>query len=305
MKKPKVTIIILSWNTKKLLKRCLESLQLGAGNCETEVIVVDNGSTDGSKELLQKLASNNSINQFIDLKKNFGFAKGNNQALRQAQGDLIMLLNSDTFVEKEALEKLAVQLIKSEKIGAVSPLLINPDGSSQKEYYMKSPNLWQIFLYHNPALRSLVMKTPLRRLIISEIKKEAPIEVDQLPGAALMAKREVWQKVGFLDEDYQFLYEDVDWCFRAKKLGFKLLVVPEAKIMHLGGGSWKRKIRKNGFDFYQQFFSSLLLFVRKNYPSSQFLLFRLAIVVNFFLTARFRLAWFFLKGKVGQKRLWR
>ena len=91
------------------------------------------------------------------------------------------------------------------------------------------------------------------------------LEVDQLPGASLIAPKEVWDKVGLLSEDYKFLYEDVDWSWRAKKLGIKLFVIPESKITHLGGGSWKQKLNTQSFEFYCQFFSSLLLFVKKNY----------------------------------------
>ena len=148
------------------------------------------------------------------------------------------------------------------------------------------------------------MKSPLKWLVVSRPRNSQSFAVDQLPGAALMAKREVWEKVGFLNEQYQFLYEDVDWCYRAKKLGFKLMVVPGAQITHHGGASWKQKLKLGGRRFYYQFFSSMLLFVRENYSPFKHLLFRLAIVFSLFLSFKLQLALNFLKRDVKQVSLW-
>lgn len=299
----KVLIIILSWNTRDLLEKCLKSIPFSA-----EIIVVDNGSTDGSLQLINSLKWPNL--KVIANKTNLGFTKGNNQgiklALRQAQCDLIMLLNSDTIVQKGAIEKLVnFYNHQKDKNLALSPLLLNPNGTIQKEYYMRFPNLWQIFFYHHPVLRPLVMKTPLRQLVVSLLPSH--LRVDQLPGAALIAPKEVWQRVGLLDEDYQFLYEDVDWCWRAKKLGLKLFVVPEAKITHLGGASWKQKLKANSFEFYCQFFSSMLLFIKKNYGERQLKIFRMALVINFLLQFKFKLAKYFINlgTQIKQEKLWR
>jgi len=229
-----------------------------------------------------------------------GFAKGNNLGIKAASGDLIMLLNSDTIVPKGAIEKLVefYSEQKGQKI-AFSSLLLNPDGTIQEQYYLRFPNLWQIFWYHNPVLRPFALKISfLRNKIMAKLKclesKKGAIEVDQLPGAALVAPKEVWQKVGLLDEDYQFLYEDVDWCYRAKKMGVKLVVVPESKITHLGGGSWRQKLKINSFEFYRDYFLSLLLFVKKNYGERQLKIFQKALVLNFLFQLKFRLARYFL-----------
>jgi GT2 family glycosyltransferase len=171
---------------------------------------------------------------------------------------------------------------------------------------MKFPNLWQVFLYHNPALRPVVLKIPFLRNLIYFSSQEKVFLIDQLPGAALMANRKVWEEVGFLDEDYHFLYEDVDWCYRAKKKGYRLAVVPEAKIFHLGGASWKKKLKENGLEFYRQFFSSMLLFVKKNYGEARFKVFRVGLILNFLLQLKFRLAWWFFikKDPAMQEALW-
>ena len=284
--KIKISIIILSWNTKDLLKKCLKSIPFYA-----EIIIVDNGSKDGTVHFLNSLKWPNL--KIIKNKKNLGFAKGNNQGLEVAKGDFVMILNSDTIVQKGTLEKL-VEFTKDTPLYAVSPLLVNPNGTIQEEYYMRFPNLWQIFGYHYPLLRILFMRLPLKWLAVSRMKKK-PFEVEQLPGAALMAPKEVWQKVGLLDEDYQFLYEDVDWCWRAKKMRVKLMVVPEAKVTHLGGGSWKKKLNWDGFEFYRDYFEALLLFVRKNYGEGKLKFFRFSLLLNFLLRGKLKLFFYFLK----------
>ena len=286
--KIKISIIILSWNTKDLLKKCLKSIPFYA-----EVIIVDNGSKDGTVHFLNSLKWPNL--KIIKNKKNLGFAKGNNQGLEVAKGDFVMILNSDTIVQKGTLEKL-VEFTKDTPLYAVSPLLVNPNGTIQEEYYMRFPNLWQIFGYHHPLWRFFALKTPLKRLIFSQIGKE-PTAVEQLPGAALIASREVWDKVGLLDEDYQFLYEDVDWCWRAKKKGVRLFVLPEAKVIHLGGGSWKKKLVRKSFEFYRDYFEALLLFVRKNYGKGKEKLYRRVLLFNFFTRGKFKLFGYFLRKK--------
>jgi hypothetical protein len=293
-KKAKVSVVILSWNTKDLLEKCLKSIPFSV-----EIIVVDNASTDGSLQYIDSLKWPNL--KVIANKENLGFAKGNNLGIKAATEDLIMILNSDIIVQKGAIEKLVgfYQEQKNKNL-AFSPLLLNQDGTIQQQYYLKFPNLWQIFFYHNPFLRFWVMKTPLRQLIMNDlrkIKKGAPFEIEPLQGAALMAPKEVWQKVGLLDEDYHFLFEDVDWSWRARQLGIKLFIVPEARVKHWGGASWQKRKEKAGFDFYRQHFSSFLLFVKKNYGEKKERLFRWALLLNFFSRGKFKLFFYFLKNQ--------
>jgi hypothetical protein len=175
----------------------------------------------------------------------------------------MMLLNSDTLIQDQALAKMVDFMETNPEVDGLSPLLLNADGSPQIDYYMRFPNLAQILGYHNRILRPIFMKTPLVGLICFP-PKEQPYPIDQLPGAAMLVRADVWPEVGLLDEDYPFYFEDVDWSWRAQKKGKKLLVLPTAKITHLGGGSWK-KASKRPEKYYQQFFVSMKIFVRKNY----------------------------------------
>src|SRR4030043_2233167 len=152
----KISIIILSWNTKKLLKDCLKSVFAQKLDSDSlEVIVVDNGSADGSSAMVAKEFKQVKL---IKNQENLGFSKGNNQGIKIAKGDFIMLLNSDTIVQKGAIKKLIDAFPKQDQLKAVSPLLILPNHQPQIDYYMKFPNLWQIFLYHNPVFRPLTLK---------------------------------------------------------------------------------------------------------------------------------------------------
>ncbi len=306
-----------------------------------EIIIIDNNSHDGSKEFLKELNSKSQIpnpkSQILNKKKrrksqndsesennrhsgifsipqgiaiktifnktNLGFAKANNQGIRIARGKYILLLNSDTIVKKGALEKMVGYLEKHGDVAAVSPRLLNPDGSFQQRYYMRFPNLWQMAFYHSLAGRWLVTATPLKWLVFSQVSK-MPTPVEQLPGAALLARRTVWQKTKGLDEDYFFFFEDVDWSYRVKKLGLgKLVVVPAAEIIHFGGGSWKNWKMKERWQFYRRYFASLFLFLRKHhYP---LWLYRLVLSFTFLGNAFAQLLRERLTRAKVQWRLWR
>jgi GT2 family glycosyltransferase len=287
-----LSIIIASYNTRELLEQCLDSViksfsyhpdssyrhpdpaKGGAGGQDlpTEIIVVDNHSQDNTVVWLKKyIRTSAKIRSKIGVdlslivnNDNLGFAKANNQGIKVARGKYILLLNSDTIVKDGALEKMVKFMEDNPEVGGLSPLLLNADGSAQIDYYMRFPNLWQIFFYHNRLLRPLAMKSPLAGLICFPAKK-VPYPVDQLPGAAMMVRAKVWQKVGPLDEDYPFYFEDVDWSWRAKKMGQKLMVLPQAEIIHLGGGSWK-KGEARPEKYYRQFFASMAIFLKKSYP---------------------------------------
>lgn len=283
----KVSIIILNWNTKELLRQCLESLKKSRGDLRTEVIVVDNGSKDGSPQMVKKDFPQAKL---IRNKQNLGFAKGNNQGIKVATGDFVMLLNSDTIVRKGAIEKLAVYLIKSPEIAAVSPLLLNKNGSIQKDpCYLKLPSPVTALFYYNPLLKKIAVKF-FPSLLFSTTDFSHPIEVEQLPGAAIMLRKEILRKLKGFDESYPLYFEDVDLSFRIRKLGYKLAVVPEAEIIHLGRKSIEPLIKKEGIEkFYFLNFSSLFLFCEKNYPKFKTRLIKIVIFFHLFLTLKFSL----------------
>ncbi len=301
MKKPKLSVIILSWNTQKLLLACLKSVFASQKKASfaLEVIVVDNASSDQSVSLVKKRFPRVKL---VVNRQNLGFARGNNQGAQKATGEYLLFLNSDTLVLPGALAALLAPLLKND-FAAVSPQLFLPSGRPQIDYYLRFPNLWQLLFYHFPPFRPLVTKTFLRFLIANRVFLR-PFPVDQLPGAALMVSRRVWFKVGGFDEAFTFFYEDVDWSWRAALLGFRRGVVPGAKIVHYGGASWQQKKTAGPLLFYRQFFGSLLLFVRKNYPPFAHFCFYWLIIFNFLITFKWPLAWQFLKKDFSLEKKW-
>ena len=248
-KKVNISIVILSFNTKELLKNCLESLK----DLKVEIIVVDNGSTDGSLQLINSLKWPNL--KIIANKKNLGYGAGNNQGIKIAQGDYILLLNSDTVVKDEAPLKMANFLKKHPQVGAVGCKLLNPNNSIQPSAG-PFPNLMisAVMLFAEHWLGDLV------RASFNKTK-----EVDWVMGAALMVRHDVFQKAGPMDEGIFMYMDEVEWCFRIKKAGYKVFFYPGAEVIHFFGGSSKTGRRDPVLNIYR----GLLYFYKKHYPSWQ------------------------------------
>lgn len=225
MSKPKLSIIIVNWNTKDLLRDCLTSINQTKEELALEVIVVDNGSTDGSVQLIKS--------EFLDVKliankENLGFAKANNQGIRKAGGDYMLLLNSDTELKPKALSNLVNFASKEKKAAVVGPKLLNPAGPAQ----LSTRNLPTI----SRAVKEywLGQKGAYDGYVPSGNKA---IEVEAVVGAAMLIPKKVIDQVGLLDERYFFYYEDLDFCRRVRRAGFKVYYLPTAEIIHYHGAS--------------------------------------------------------------------
>lgn len=222
---PSVSIIIVNWNTQDLLAQCLRSLPWESADLRLEVIVVDNGSSDGSPQSVQRdfpqvrLLANN---------ENLGFVRATNQGLAAASGDFLFMLNSDTEVREGAIERLVEVAAGDPRIGAAGPRLLNSDGTPQvsaapfpKVIYRLLPSRFE----HAYNLR-------LEQRILRETRPLA--EVDWLSGAALLFRRDVLERVGPLDERYYMWYDDIDWARKLQAAGLKRVFVADAVIVHHG-----------------------------------------------------------------------
>jgi hypothetical protein len=260
--KIKLSIIILSWNTKALLRQCLRSLrQDSKDKTPKEIIVVDNGSTDGSLQMVRKEFPQVRL---IQNKENLGFAKGNNQGIKVAKGKYIMLLNSDTVIKKGAIGKLADFLDCHPEVGMVGPRLLNLDGSAQANCG-RFPNLpvavVMLFGEHWGG-SDYVRGSPLTSGI-----------VDWLMGAAFMARKEVFEEVGGLDEELFMYMEEVEWFYRARKVGFRAFFLKEAEIVHLGRGSAKQGKKDPILNIYR----GLLHYYKKHKEGRELLTLRIML----------------------------
>ncbi|MFH1601753.1 MAG: glycosyltransferase family 2 protein [Candidatus Shapirobacteria bacterium] len=234
MKLIDLSIIIISFNTKKILGQCLKSILSSRDKLRKEIIIVDNASADDSLRIVRKFQFSNSNFQIklIKNKKNLGFAKANNQGIKIARGKNVLLLNSDTLVKKNSLSKLVKFAKKNKDLGAVAPRLLNADGSVQ-------PSCFRF-----PSVKGAIKEFWLsKKNSFSKYypKTGQPALVEAAVGAALLLPQKTIAKIGLLDERYFMYFEDLDYCRRIKKAGLKIYYLPQAEIVHIHGASGKKE----------------------------------------------------------------
>lgn len=276
-----ISIVIVSWNTANLLRNCLHSIYENVikQSKGVKVYVVDNASTDESVQVVQKEFPwvNLTANE-----ENVGFAKANNQILKKLKSEYVFILNPDTKIKKNSVSSLLKFLEKNPDAGACGSLLLNADGSIQKMgYYHKFPSLIQTLLFYTEISRfSKKSKYLINNYWESDYNVKQIQEIDQIPGACIFAKVEVLKKVGFFSEDFPIWFEDVDLCFKLKKMGYKLYIVPQSQIYHHYGSSfnkWEDEVKKQC-----RFFKSLFLFFDKHKNIFSRILVRFIIISNFY-----------------------
>lgn len=227
MKKPLISIIIVGFNAKRFLKACFDSLgKISYKN--TQIIFVDNGSSDGSFDFVKRDYPHIIL---VRHKKNLGFAGGHGMAMQKAKGDAILLLNTDTIVEKNLLDELVKALYKSSDIGAVQPRLILYHNRKQIDS-IGSFFLWSGFLYHFGCEKDSSL--PIYN---------QPMEIFSVKGACMLIKSEVLKKTGLFDETYFTAFEDTDLSHRIWLAGYKIMYVPYTTVYHIGGGTNTKAIR--------------------------------------------------------------
>ena len=224
-----LSIIIVNWNTRDLLARCLTSLYEQPPDCQFDVWVVDNASGDGSAQMVR--TSFPQV-QVVANSQNSGFARANNQAICQSVARYVLLLNPDTLVHAGAVNALYQHIKADTGLGAVGPKLLNADGTLQVSVY-PAPTLGSEFwrLFHLDGL------VPVSCYPHAALEKLDPRPVDVIMGACLMVRRAVLDQVGLFDTDYFVYSEEVDLCERIRKAGYRLMWLPAAQVTHYGGRS--------------------------------------------------------------------
>jgi GT2 family glycosyltransferase len=221
-----LTVILVNWNTSALLRDCLNTLAAGRGALSLETIVVDNGSTDGSVEILARDFPWVAV---IANATNRGFAAANNQGLALARGRHVLLLNTDTLVRGEVLGAAVAWLDAHPRAGVLGPRVLNHDGTVQD-----SIKGW-------PSLAYLVRQTlGLNRRRAPNLGLTAAAEVPAVSGCAMFARRAAVAVVGPLDESFFFYGEETDWCCRFRAAGWGVHFAPVGEIVHFGSGAARR-----------------------------------------------------------------
>ena len=227
----KLSIIIVNFNTSEDLGNCVESVYKHKPNFDFEIIVVNNSSDPKESEILKSLFGENKQIKLIDV-ENRGYGAANNAGAKIATGEYLLMLNPDTLVIDDSIDTMIELLEKHDEIGALSPLLYQVDGKTlQKNFYGNFQ-----------SLLSVTFRRWKRRKI--DLKKEI-IYSDIISGAAMLIKRDLFEKLNGFDEQFFMYLEDDDLCFRIKQLGLRCAVYTKAKIIHLEGTSQDNKRRKN------------------------------------------------------------
>jgi GT2 family glycosyltransferase len=232
----KLSIIIANFNTRELTLKCLESIEKEGEGLNYEVIVIDNGSSDGSWEALNKLREKNKRLVLIRNEENLGYVKANNQGIKKSQGKYIFLLNSDTYLKPNSLEKLIEFARSHEDAGVIGPKLLNHDGSVQASCF-RFPTV------KNAILQYWFGKKGLYDKYVPDGNN--PSEVDSLVGAAFLITPKALEKEERLDERYWAYFEDIDYCRRVHRIGLKVYYFPEAEVVHYHGVSFSKLAEKN------------------------------------------------------------
>ena len=230
----RVSIIIVNWRTPRLLAACLDSLLLDSRHAQFEFIVVDNHSGDGSVEMLAQMYP---FVHVIANSENLGFSKACNQAIPQARGQYILLLNPDTVVAAGSVSALADCMDADGACGAAGPKVLNPDGTLQLACRRSFPDPAAAFFRITYLSRLFPRHRSLARYNLTYADPDSALEVDALSGSCMMVRREVAERVGLLDEDIFMFGEDIDWCWRIKQAGSTVWYFPQAVVYHYHGAA--------------------------------------------------------------------
>lgn len=245
-----LSVIIITYKERELLKKCLQSVFASLTSYKYEVIVTDSNSQDGSVEMVQKDFPQVKV---LDNRVNLGFSKGNNVAIKQAQGKYILLLNADTTVQIDTLELSVRYMEEHNDVGALGCKVLLPSGELDKACRRKFPNPANSFLrlFGLAKYSDYNINTPI----------DQEMEVDAIMGAYFLVRKNVIDEVGMLDEEFFMYGEDLDWCWRIKEAGHKIVYYPKAQITHYKYGASKSV----PFRVIRWAHTAMKIFYRKHY----------------------------------------
>ncbi|UCC99429.1 MAG: glycosyltransferase family 2 protein [Phycisphaerales bacterium] len=254
-----VSIVIVNWNAKELLRDCLNSVCEQTLDIDYEILVIDNASTDGSSEMVR-----NDFQQVILIEntENRGFAAANNQGIAQAAGRYVLLLNSDTIVCDRAIEKTA-EYADEHPDAAVVGCQVWEDSDTIQLTCFRFPSVADVAWSAFGLARLFPNNRTLGRQHMLWWRRDSEREVDVVSGMFMMVRRAAIAEVGPMDEDYFLYFEETDWCYRLARAGWKMLFWPGARIIHCHGGS--NSSNKAAARMFVQFQKSLCIFFKKHY----------------------------------------
>lgn len=256
-----LSVIVLSYNVKDRLVACLDSIYKNF-DPSYEVIVVDNNSSDGSVEAVKK--GKYPGLQVLETGSNLGFAGGNNFGVKKARGKYVLFLNPDTVVEQNSVQIALDYLKNNQDTGAVTVKVELPDGSLDYSCHRGFPTPWNAFCYFSGLTRIFPKTKLFSGYTLGYLDFHCEHEVDAITGAYFMLPRELGNMLAWFDTDFFWNGEDLDFCFRIKKLGYKIMYLPQAKIVHYKGSSGGHQ---RGSKTFNVRFDVMKLFFEKHYKN--------------------------------------
>ena len=270
-----ISVIIVNYNVKHFLLQCLRSVERALEGLSGEIIVIDNNSSDGSVDYLQPLFP---AVQFITLDENIGFGRANNIASERARGDFILFLNPDTLVEEQTFAVLLTYMREHPEVGASGCRVLNPDGTLQLACRRSFPTPWVAFA----KVFGLQALFPRSRLLArynqSYLDENATHYVDAISGSFMLVRRQALERIGGFDPAFFMYGEDLDFCYRLHKAGWKVAYVHTTKIIHYKGES----TRRSSINSIRVFYQAMRQFAAKHHGSSRilFIVLRLGIALR-------------------------
>lgn len=275
-----ISIIIVNYNVKELLEQCIRSIFTASSGLNIEVIVVDNNSFDGSLRYIQEKFPDDKRLKLIESPVNLGFAKANNLGVKKAAGEFVLILNPDTILQEDTLQKTLKFYKDNPGTGAVTCKLILPNGKLDLACRRSFPTP-SVAVYRILGLSKIFPKSRIfGKYNLTYLEENKTYEVDAIVGAFMLIKKSVYDEVNGFDEDYFMYGEDLDLCFRIKKAGYKIYYYPDTSIIHYKGESTK----KSSISYVNNFYGAMQVFVRKNLKSN-FILMNILIKLSIFYRA--------------------
>jgi GT2 family glycosyltransferase len=261
---PVLTAIVVSYNDRENIGRCLSSIRTGSEGSAAEVIVVDNASSDGSPDLV---AADFPSVRLIRSTENLGFARANNLAIRRSRGELILFLNTDAALQEGTLAALLAELRRNPRTGIVGPALVNDRGGFQVSFGGRVGFLSELFR------KTVLNRYWARRLRRDRTRRKA----GWVSGACFLARRRALEAAGFFDEDFFLFFEDIDLCRRVGRAGWEVVFLPEARAFHKGGATTAPRRLRSRLAYRE----SQILYYRKHASRFSQLLLRLYLRLAF------------------------
>ena len=279
MKTIDVSVVIVNWNTRDILQKCLTSIYEQDDDIELEVIVIDNASTDGSVEMVRKNFPRVSL---IENSENRGFAAANNQGMKIAKGRYVLLLNSDTIILDNAISKTISFADTHPEAAVIGCRVLNPDRTLQPTCFM-FPSILNMLLSSTYLYKLFPKNKFFGRELMTWWDRNDIREVDVVTGCFMLVRRDAIEQIGTMDERFFIYGEEMDWCYHFKQAGWKIIFTPTGEIIHFGGQSTRQK----RCEMILRLRGSILLFMKKNKSFLTYTLACLLVALFFFLRVPF------------------